>query len=185
MVQIVLILSLFLVGLSAFTQTDINSRIKTSASYAVGWQTEATKEYFVHGSFGFRPKETKIELRGDGFYFLNAKGNRPRFSVNHQLFAGAFYRFSNKNFQPYLGFQPGIAFSQSSEYGVQNSETGELEFETTINPVGSFAGGLELFGKEIFYAFVEARYIFGKHTSHSYPIYLDEFRLSFGLGFHF
>ena len=42
-----------------------------------------------------------------------------------------------------------------------------------------------LTGEKWFYMFTEARYIFGKHTSNSYPVYLDEFRVSFGLGFTF
>jgi len=159
-------------------------KIKAATSFAPGFLTENTKTIQLQGYLGFI--QGKIELRGDAFYFLNSFGDRPRFSMNHQLFAGAFYRFlPEKQFQPYLGFQPGIAMTQSSEFGVINFETQELDYKISYNPVGSIATGFDFFGEKWFYIFTEARYIFGKHKSDSYPVYLDEFRLSFGLGFTF
>lgn len=173
----------------SFTQEDETKKeekdwkIKAATSFAPGFLSENTKTIQLQGYLGFI--QGKIELRGDAFYFLNSFGDRPRFNMNHQLFAGAFYRFSEKQFQPYLGFQPGIAMSQSSEFGALNITTGEVEYKTSYNPVGSIAGGFDFFGEKWFYIFTEARYIFGKHKSNTYPVYLDEFRLSFGLGFTF
>lgn len=158
-------------------------KLKSAVSFAPGFLTEKTKTIQLQGTFGFI--KDKIELRGDAFYFLNSFGDRPRFTMNHQLYAGAFYRFTDKQFQPYLGFQPGIAMSQSSEFGTLNSTTQEIEYKISYNPVGSVAGGFDFFGEKWFYIFTEARYIFGKHKSNSYPAFLDEFRLSFGLGFTF
>lgn len=158
-------------------------QLKASASFAPGFLTENTKTIQLQGTLGFI--RDKIELRGDAFYFLNSFGDRPRFTMNHQLFAGAFYRFSEKQFQPYIGFQPGIAMSQSSEFGSLNFESQELKYKISYNPVGSVAAGFDFFGEKWFYLFTEARYIFGKHKSDTYPVYLDEFRLSFGLGFTF
>lgn len=160
-------------------------KIKAALSFSPGFITENTKTIQLHGYLGFRPKTGRIELRGDGFYFLDSFGDRTRFTINHQLYAGAFYRFSDQRFQPYVGFQPGIAYSQSSEFGALNDETNEVEFKKTINPVGSVAGGIDFFSEKLFFLFVETRYIYGKHKADSYPVFLDEFRISFGLGFHF
>jgi hypothetical protein len=160
-------------------------KVKAALSFSPGFLTEKTKTIQLHGYLGCRPNSGKIELRGDGFYLLDSFGDRPRFTMNHQLFAGAFYRFSDQRFQPYVGFQPGIAYSQSSEFGVLNNVTSEIEFKKTINPVGSVAGGIDFFSEKLFFMFVETRYIFGKHKADSYPVFLDEFRISFGLGFHF
>lgn len=185
--RLVIILFVFLhitcTHLSA--QTNIDWKIKTALSAAIGFQTENTQEYFFQGALGFKPKNSKIELRGDLFYFMTAKGDRPRFQMNHQLFAGAAYRFSVKLLQPYVGLQPGIAYSQSSEYGALNETTGEIEYEQTINPIGSVFAGIEIFNERLFYGLIETRYVAGKHMSNSYPIFLDEFRISFGLGIHF
>lgn len=183
-----IILSFIFTSSIAFSQKDSvklakDWRIKSSLSFAPGFISEKTKTIQLQGTVGFL--KNKIELRGDGFYFINSFGERPRFSKNHQLYAGAFYKFSEKSFQPYLGFQAGIAYSQSSEFGALNFDTQELEYQSTFNPVGSVAGGFDFFGEKWFYLFTEARYIFGQHKSNTFPVFLDEFRLSFGLGFTF
>jgi hypothetical protein len=185
----IILLALMLVGfgLNASAQDEApvkKSKFKAALSFAPGLLRENTKTIQLHGYLGFRPKEGRIELRGDAFYFLNSFGDRPRFSMNHQLFVGAFYRFSDAQFQPYVGFQPGIAYSQSSEYGRLDVTTNTLTYKKSVNPVGSVAGGLDFFGEKVFFMFVETRYIFGKHKSDTYPIFLDELRFSFGLGFH-
>jgi hypothetical protein len=158
-------------------------KIKSALSFAPGFLNEKTKTIQLQGTIGFI--QNKIELRGDGFYFLNSFGDRPRFSMNHQLYAGAFYRFLDNNFQPYVGFQPGIAMAQSSEFGVLNNSSQALDYKISYNPVASIAGGFDFFGEKWFYLFSEVRYIFGKHKSDTYPVFLDEFRVSFGLGFTF
>lgn len=180
----VLVILLFVSTLS-FSQIEIDSKFKTSLSFAPGWLTENTRTTQLQGYIAYKPNSGRIELRGDGFYFLNSIGDRPRFTINHQLFAGAFYKFSDNQLQPYLGFQPGIAYSQSSEFGSLNELTGEVSAKKTINPIGSFAGGIDFFAEKLFFCFIETRYIFGKHKSDTYPVFLDEFRVSFGLGFHF
>ncbi len=171
---------------NGFTQETIAEKLKVKAaiSFAPGLLTENTKTVQLQGYLGIRPKEGRIEIRGDGFYFLNSSGDRPRFSMNHQLYVGAFYRFSDKALQPYVGFQPGMAYAQSSEFGSLNETTGQIEYKKTINPVGSVAGGVDFFSEKLFFLFAETRYIFGKHKSDTYSVFLDEWRFSFGLGIH-
>lgn len=169
---------------NGFGSSDTRPHFKSAVSFSPGLLTESTRTVQLHGYFGIRPVQGRIELRGDGFYFLNSMGDRPRFSMNHQLYAGAFYRFSDKAFQPYVGFQPGVAYSQSSEFGALDKNTGEINYKKSVNPVGSIATGLDFFGEKVFFLFVETRYIFGKHKSDTYPVYLDEWRFSFGLGLH-
>lgn len=167
----------------SFAQDERDWKIKTALSFAPGILTEKTYSLQLQGYLSFL--QEKIEWRGEAFYFLNSFGNRPRFSMNHQIFTGAFYHFTENSFQPYVGFQPGIAISQSSEYGTLNAQTQELEYKIAANPVGSVAGGFDFFGEKLFFLFVETRYIFGKHKADSYPIFLDEWRFSFGLGLYF
>ena len=186
-----IIIATLLLSFNAISQATTDNqqlvndwKIKSALYFAPGFLTENTKTIQLQGTLGF--VKDKIELRSDVFYFLNSFGDRPRFTMNHQLFVGAFYKFfTEKNFQPYVGFQPGIAMSQSSEYGALNVDSQKIEYQISYNPVGSIAGGFDFYGEKWFYLFTEARYIFGKHKSNTYPIYLDEFRLSFGLGFTF
>lgn len=176
-------LLLLVVTLSMSANAQRDWKLKSAISFAPGLLTEKTKTLQLQGYLAFM--QEKIELRGEVFYFLNSFGDRPRFSMNHQLFTGAFYHFTDDNFQPYVGFQPGIALSQSSEYGTLNATTQEIEYKKSLNPVGSVATGFDFFGEKFFFLFVETRYIFGKHKSDTYPIFLDEWRFSFGLGFTF
>ncbi|TNE53317.1 MAG: hypothetical protein EP338_12340 [Bacteroidetes bacterium] len=169
-----------------FTQTkdERDWMLDATLTFAPGLISENTRTIQLHGYLGFM--RDKIRVRGDGFYYLSAFGDRPRFSMNHQLYAGALYHFSTSKFQPYLGFQPGIAIAQSSEYAtLLNESNGETEYKIAANPVGSGIAGFAYYGEKLFYLFFEGRYIFGKHKSNTYPVFLDEFRLSFGLGFFF
>jgi len=179
----ILVFILITVSTFSFAQANRNWKLKTALSFAPGLLTEKTYSLQLQGYLGFI--QDKIEWRGEAFYFLNQYGERPRFSMNHQIYTGAFYHFTDKAFQPYLGFQPGIAISQSSEYATLNTETNALEYKIAANPVGSVATGFDFFGEKLFFLFVETRYIFGKHKADSYPVYLDEWRFSFGLGLYF
>lgn len=176
---------ILLVVLISFSFTGFNQerdwKIKSALSFAPGLLTESTYTIQLQGYLGFL--KNKIELRGEAFYFLDSFGDRPRFSMNHQLYTGALYHFSENPLQPYVGFQPGVALSQSSEYGSYDSSTGTVEFKKAINPVGSVVGGVDFYGEKLFFLFVETRYIFGKHKTNTYPVFLDEWRFSFGLGF--
>jgi hypothetical protein len=178
----VIIIACLLAAISGISQ-DKDWKINSALSFAPGLLRENTQTIQIHGYLGFL--KDRIHFRGDAYYFLGSFGDRPRFSMNHQLYFGAFYHFSVKAFQPYVGFQPGIALAQSSEYGAWNESTQSLEYKKAINPVGSPALGFSYYGEKLFFLFAETRYIFGKHKSNSYPVFLDEWRFSFGLGFVF
>ncbi len=179
-----LVISLVFISFNSFSQEFETKdwRINTALGFSIGYLTEQTRSTNIHGFLGVLFKD-KIELRGDSFYFLGNQGHRPRFSKNHQIMAGAFYHFLDKKFQPYIGIQPGIAISQSSEFGTLNTSTGNIEYQTTVNPIFSTAGGFTLYAQKWFLMFVEVRQNFGKHKSNTYPVFLDEFRFSFGFGF--
>ena len=159
-------------------------KITSAFSFAPGFLTENTQTIQLHGYLGFQ--QQKIHIRGDAFYFLSAFGDRPRFDMNHQIYTGAFYHFTETKFQPYVGFQPGIAIARSSEYEtLVDPVTGSTEAKVATSPVGAAVGGFSYYGDKLFFLFVEGRYIFGKHKANTHPVFLDEMRFSFGLGFFF
>ncbi len=178
----VLVFFFFLTGY-IFSQNI--GRIKAGAGFSPGFISRKTQSVQIHGLLGWKNKEEPIELRGEGFYFVNSFGENPRFSTNHQLFAGAFYVFSPKNFQSYLGFQPGIAFSKALNFGSWNAQTQEIEYRMSVNPVFACVAGFDLYADKWFFLFAEMRQILGKHTSDTTPLSLREFRFSFGSGFYF
>jgi hypothetical protein len=183
MVRNVFIIAVLFIGFSVTAQEEKDWKINTALSFAPGLLTEKTQSISLHGYLGFLKE--RIHIRGDAFYLLNQFGDRPRFDINHQLYFGAFYHFSAKQFQPYIGFQPGIALTRSSEYSTLNELTNQQEFKKAINPLGSPVVGFTYYGEKLFFLFFETRYIFGKHKTNTYPVYLDELRFSFGLGFTF
>ena len=75
-----------------------NWKLNAAGGFSTGLLTENTVSLSVHGYLGFL--QDRIEMRGDIFYLINQYGDRPRFDMNHQLFAGAFYHFSEKRIQP-------------------------------------------------------------------------------------
>lgn len=119
-----------------------------------------------------------ITARGDIYYYLKS-GNKQMLNQNHQLFAGASYHInSTSKFVPYIGIQPGIAITQSNEVSI------DMKNNVTVTPLISSVTGFNYFASKWFHLFIDGRYVAGKHTSNHTPISLNEFRLSFGLGFN-
>lgn len=187
MVRMKDILMLLLISSSLMATAQEKDRdwtVDATLAFSPGFLTENTQTIQLHGYLGYM--KDRIHLRGDGFYYLGAFGDRPRFDMNHQIYAGAFYHFTDSRFQPYAGFQPGIAIARSSEYEtLVDPVTGETEAKVAVNPLGSGAAGFAYYGEKLFYLFFEGRYIFGKHKANTHPVFLDEMRFSFGLGFFF
>lgn len=190
---IALILLLFISGFS-IAQTEQNNdqaenpvrkgQLYGGLSFALGFMTENTQNLYVQGDLGYFVHKN-ISIRGDGYYFVNAIGDRPRFDMNHQIFFGADFHLPTRiHLTPHVGLQPGVAISRSSEYQTLNIEGNTPVFERKIeaNPVLSTVFGLTYHAPKYFYAFVEGRYLIGTHQANTFPTNLDELRVQFGLG---
>jgi hypothetical protein len=141
-----------------------------------------TLEYYVADN---------VSVRGDGYYglqideptYLMLPGPIPSFlSSNHQLYAGVSYHFTTKgHLDPYLAFEPGVAFSQSVIGIHPNGDY--LYSKTSANPLLSPALGFNFYFQRVFHLFCEARYIQGNHLSDApVSLSLNELRFAFGLG---
>lgn len=134
---------------------------------------------YLQGNIEYYVNNT-ISSRGDIFYYLKSN-DESLLELNHQLFAGTSYHFKTKgNFNPYIGFQPGIAITQSSE--VPNIYF--TKANTTLTPLLSPVIGFNYYASNWFHLFIEGRYVYGKHISNYPPLNISEVRLSFGLGFN-
>lgn len=157
--------------------------LKATTTFSIGLQREATQNYYLSGLLEFQ-LDDRFSVRGDGFYFIGSSGDRVRFDRNHQVFAGLFSNFKLANqFYAYTGLQTGVAYSRGTEFPTLNQD-GTLTNKPSYNPIFSGVGGLVYYAPKWFHVFVETRYVMGKHQSDSYVIHLDEWRFTFGLGFH-
>ncbi|MDX1348606.1 MAG: hypothetical protein R3279_00085 [Putridiphycobacter sp.] len=174
-------LFIFITLFTGFSQSTNDWHLKLGTNYSHGFITENTQTMQLHGNLGF--EKNNFELRLDGFYFMGQQGDRTRFSINHQLFLGGFHYFFKENFRPYIGAQFGLSYTQSTEYGIINAED-VLTFEPAFNPLVSAGLGFDYKLNNRLDLNLECRQIMGKHISNSYPTYLDEFRVSIGVGFY-
>ena len=138
----------------------------------------------LHGNLEYYIADN-VSIRGDSYYSLKMfkpmwqLDFRPYLASNHQTLAGFSYHFPTKNhFDPYLGFQPGVAISQSiTEGGIYSNQT--------ANPIISPLIGFNFYFENWFHLFAETRYVIGNHLSDLYePVSLNELKISFGLGFN-
>lgn len=176
-----LIVFLTLLSANLFAQNEYNWQLKFGINYGHGFMTEQTQNLNGHGNLGF--EKENFEVRVDVFYMLKQQGDRVRFSQNNQMFLGGYYYFMKNNLRPYCGAQIGLVQAKSTEYGTLNA-LNTLESKSAINPVVSFGAGLDYKLNQRLDLNIEARQIYGKHIASSYPTYLDEFRISIGVGFY-
>ena len=102
----------------------------------------------------------------------------------------------NKQFDPYVGLQVGMALTQ---YGIIGDETlidvnvnssealwlhSNKKTSTTLNPLISPNLGVNYYASKYFHMFLGLRYIHGKHYSEIQSKSLEEIRFEFGLGFN-
>ncbi|MDT8411914.1 MAG: hypothetical protein RQ875_05600 [Vicingaceae bacterium] len=128
---------------------------------------------------------SQISVRGDMFHFL--KNDENILNKNHQLFSGASYHIkTGNNFNPYFGFQPGLALSQSfngSKKSLDNLP--QTTSGTSVSPLISSVFGFNYYASKWFHLFIDGRLVHGRHLSNYKPVSLNEVRISFGLGFNF
>lgn len=129
--------------------------------------------------------QSNISGRGDVYYFL--KNDENTLKQNHQLFAGASYHINtHSNFDPYIGFQPGMALTQSFNTPKKNTDSvNQLTSSTSFSPLMSGIVGFNYYASKWFHLFVDGRFVQGRHLSNFKAVSLNEIRVSFGLGFNF
>lgn len=185
-IAIALIAPVLAMGQSDDKTYPYRGLVRMSGSFATGTMPKANLknvyltgdlEYYINGN---------VSLRSESFLFLNSLDNPTSpLLQNHQLFTGASYHFRpDKPLDFYMGFQPGIAYSQVSM--TQLEPTDPAMSDATLNPLISGMAGVNYFATKFFHLFINTRYVSGKHLSNApTPLSLNEFRISFGLGINF
>ncbi len=158
--------------------------IRTQATISLGMMRDDARNMYLHGDLEYFMHEN-VTVRSDAYFYLGATSDYEPLKLNHSLFVGAMYHFpTNNRFDPYVGVQPGIAYAQRI-LPYTDVQGNTLYSNTTFNPLISGTVGANYYGSKWFHVFVNARMVRGKLLSDVAPKHLDEFRISFGLGFNF
>lgn len=121
----------------------------------------------------------KISISGEGAYYLgNGQQSKSVFNYNNNLSVGPNFHYVRNNNDLSLGFQAGIAFTETPRVGAPT--IGEKNVSPMIAPV---IGYTNYFFK-YFHFFVNARLCMGQHLA-SQSVNLAELRFAAGLGFNF
>ncbi|HTB30870.1 MAG TPA: hypothetical protein VK808_02530 [Bacteroidia bacterium] len=121
--------------------------------------------------------EKKISVRGDLYYFLNSTTKNSPLNKNDALYFGAYYHIpTHSHFDPVLGLQPGISYTQMNIDGANDI--------ATICPLASAVVGFNFFGQKWFHVQVNVRYTIGEHLTAYDETNISELSFNFGLGFN-
>lgn len=143
---------------------------------------EEEQPLYLHGNFDYYLSD-RVSFRGVAFYFIDNLGESSKLQNNHQVMGGLAYHFNRQsNFDPYVGFEPGVAFVNTSDCKGENCETSPLG----VSPLLSGTLGANYYVGSYFHFFIEGRYVKGQYfPDHEGHFSLDELRLSAGLGWNF
>ena len=104
----------------------------------------------------------------------------------HNIFLGPNYHFlDHKRVDLYAGIHPGLTLFSAPEFSfVQEwGENVTIPQTYALEPTVSLHGGAAYYAR-FFHAFVQARYVVGRHDSFQYSGKFNEFRFALGLGFN-
>jgi len=153
---------------------------------APGWTlADGNTNLYLHGRTEFYLNR-KVSFVGDGYYFLDTQGD-GYLRHNHGAYFGAQYHFPIKRFDPYIGFMPGVSMVQVSNSGIalQGTEFVPQESVFRVEPSISASVGFNLYIWKYIHFMGQVRYMHASHSTQWAMVYpLDEFRISFGLGWN-
>ncbi|HRH01570.1 MAG TPA: outer membrane beta-barrel protein [Bacteroidia bacterium] len=138
--------------------------------------------------------DSRISIRGDVNWLAGLKQSviAPSYLKDYySVMLGGLYHFQTSNhLDPYLVFQPGIAYASAYAIGNENRQNLILSAERvaysgSIAPLGSVGVGFNYYFQQFAHLFAEGRYVYGNLNSNAPAIVsLQELRITFGLGFN-
>ncbi len=160
--------------------------VRAQATLSPGWTiVDGNTNLYLQGDMEYF-LENRVSLKGDISYFLDTQGN-GYLKHNHSLFFGAQYHFPIKRFDPYIGFHPGISLIQAKNPSIGTTELPVAYSESVLKaaPAISVATGFNYYVWRYIHFMVNVKYVHAKHPTEWATTYaLDEFRVSFGLGWN-
>lgn len=143
--------------------------IRTQGAISPGITLGEGQGIHLHGTLAYRFQD-RFSVRGDSYYMLESEDGPP-FDAFASMFSGFAYHLAGaSSFDPYLAFQPGLAWTRSSG--------------RSLDPLVSGAIGIKYHAPQVFNLLLETRYLQGKRLGERSNMSLSGFRFTFGLGLH-
>lgn len=168
--------------------------LKASATLCPGFMlNQAQTNIYVHGHLEYFPEE-RVSLRGEGFWFTGAQQKPSLLKQNSTLLFGALVHAHRSRVDGFIGLQTGVALTQPNDtyydYVTVNNNTYTISqavatYRLKALPVFSPFAGVTFYPGKYVNFFLELRYTSGKYFGYraGSTLYMDELRLSAGLGF--
>ena len=160
--------------------------VRAQGTISPGWTTaDGNTNLYLQGDMEYF-LEDKISLKGDISYFLDTQGD-GYLKHNHSLFFGSQYHMPYKRFDPYIGLHPGVSLVQARNPNLGTAEVPVAYEESLmkISPAISVATGFNFYVWRYIHFMANVKYVHAKHSTEWGTNYaLDEFRISFGLGWN-
>jgi len=134
--------------------------------------------------------EKNISVRGDSYWFLSSQQKPSLLNQNSFIVAGALYHFPKKNFDYFIGFQPGVSLVQPYVVYVHAGPGTLINWvdipdQTKVCPTISAITGITYYVGDYFNFFLNVRYTKSRYFGYdSGELNLDQLILSGGLGFN-
>lgn len=125
--------------------------------------------------------DKRFSLRADSYFFVDSQDNdnKPYNTLNSLFVGGSYHYGSGGKFDPYVGAQTGVAHASKNYMSFPSSDP-----NYGFSPLISAHAGLNYYAPKWFHLFVHLQYIHGTHTESFVNGSLNEWRLSFGLGWN-
>lgn len=178
------ILLVLMMSSGTYAQTDSakgyvhKGLLRAALTFSTGKMTSVNiTNVYLTGNMEYYA-DSKISVRGDGYYFFNSLNNNKLLKQNHALYFGACYNFpTHSHFNPLIGLQPGAVLTQvNTFYGSSDP--------VTVSPVASIVTGFNYYAEKWFHLQVNVRYSVGRHLDEEGLFDLNELSFSFGLGWN-
>lgn len=166
---------------TCFSQSDSTivrkGLLRAAGTFAFGSMPESSiSNAYLTGNLEYYTDQ-KISIRGDAYYFLNSLTQNSPLLKNDALYFGAFYHFlAHSHFDPVLGLQPGMSYTQMLVDGNPDG--------ATACPLFSAVAGFNFFAEKWFHIQINVRYTVGEHLTAADETNISEVSFNFGLGFN-
>lgn len=170
-----------LISLQSVGQEEIYIRpglLKASATIAPGKMLNRTVNTIYLSGFLEYHTDKNISLRGDTYLYIDGGGQKPTdvlLRSASRTYFGAFYHWNLKNWDNYVGFQPGISLLSFSA----------ISPKISVCPSFAVTAGSTFYVWKYFHFFANLTYVNSKaYGVNGGSLRADELILSAGLGFN-
>ena len=174
---------LFAVTANAQTDFPLKGFLRTQGTISPGFSlSENGSNIYLHGDLEFYP-ENHISVRGESYFLVGGSNSKNGIREFTNYFGAVYHFIGNKKFDPYVGFQPGVAIRHYEIYCVDITGV-DCPTGYTISPQMSLITGINFYLNKYLHFFGMMRYINGRDASFSFDYPMNEIRFSAGLGWN-